>query len=181
MSSVPPGWRKKESKSRKGVFYYVSPAGKTQWEKPDASAKRDREQSDASSTSNKRVKTVDDSEVRAYHLLRKHKDSRRPSSWREKDITKTKAEAEDEVRKFREAILAEVGGDEGKLFEVFTKFAKEESDCSSAKRGGDLGNFGRKKMQPPFEMATYALKVGEMSDLVSTKSGIHIILRGPLL
>lgn len=33
------------------------------------------------------------------------------------------------------------------------------------------------QMQKPFEEATYALKVGEMSDIVSTDSGVHVILR----
>ncbi len=41
----------------------------------------------------------------------------------------------------------------------FAKLASEESHCSSAKRGGDLGDFGPGQMQKPFEEATYALKV----------------------
>jgi len=55
--------------------------------------------------------------------------------------------------------------------------AKTESDCTSAKRGGDLGLFGRKKMQPNFEKASFALGVGEMSGIVETSSGVHILLR----
>lgn len=51
------------------------------------------------------------------------------------------------------------------------------SDCSSAKRGGDLGLFGRGAMQKPFEEAAFALKVGEMSQIVDTDSGVHIIIR----
>ncbi|KAF1332369.1 Peptidyl-prolyl cis-trans isomerase nima-interacting 1, partial [Globisporangium splendens] len=47
----------------------------------------------------------------------------------------------------------------------------------SAKRGGDLGRFTRGKMTPPFEAASFALKVGELSDLVESDSGIHVILR----
>ena len=39
------------------------------------------------------------------------------------------------------------------------------------------GRFGRGQMQKPFEEATYALKVGELSDVVDTDSGVHIILR----
>ena len=37
--------------------------------------------------------------------------------------------------------------------------------------------FGRNKMQPPFEEASFALNVGELSNIVETKSGVHIILR----
>ena len=55
--------------------------------------------------------------------------------------------------------------------------AQTYSDCSSAKRGGDLGFFGRGQMQPSFENATFDLKVGEMSDIVESDSGIHVILR----
>ena len=48
---------------------------------------------------------------------------------------------------------------------------------NSGTRGGDLGEFGRGMMQKPFEDATYALAVGELSDVVDTDSGVHIILR----
>ena len=41
----------------------------------------------------------------------------------------------------------------------FTELAGRESHCSSAKRGGDLGEFGPGQMQKPFEEATYALQV----------------------
>ena len=41
----------------------------------------------------------------------------------------------------------------------FATLASQESHCSSAKRGGDLGEFGPGQMQKPFEDATYALKV----------------------
>ncbi|CAL4116134.1 unnamed protein product, partial [Meganyctiphanes norvegica] len=61
--------------------------------------------------------------------------------------------------------------------ESFAELASKVSDCSSAKRGGDLGLFARGAMQKPFEDASFALKVGELSEIVSTDSGVHIILR----
>ncbi|KAI9341008.1 hypothetical protein DFJ73DRAFT_844059 [Zopfochytrium polystomum] len=57
------------------------------------------------------------------------------------------------------------------------ELARTYSDCSSAKSGGDLGLFRRGAMQKPFEDATFALKVGEMSGPVETDSGLHLILR----
>lgn len=59
----------------------------------------------------------------------------------------------------------------------FSELASQYSDCSSARNKGDLGLFGRGQMQKPFEDAAFSLEVGELSDIVSTDSGYHIILR----
>jgi NIMA-interacting peptidyl-prolyl cis-trans isomerase 1 len=59
----------------------------------------------------------------------------------------------------------------------FGVLASTESDCSSAKRQGDLGWFGPGEMQKEFEDAAFALQVNEMSDPVFSQSGIHLILR----
>lgn len=78
----------------------------------------------------------------------------------------------------------------------FAELASKHSDCSSHSSGGDLGLFKpvgirglrstcyssvrrvlQGQMQKPFEDATYALKVGEISDVISTDSGVHLILR----
>ena len=59
----------------------------------------------------------------------------------------------------------------------FAELASKHSDCSSFRQGGDLGVFGRGAMQKPFEDASFALKVGEISGIVATDSGLHRILR----
>lgn len=109
------------------------------------------------------------SKVRASHLLIKHRDSRRPASWKEENITRSKEEAiailRDHENKIKsgQATLAEL--------------AQVHSDCSSHKRGGDLGEFGRGQMQPSFEEAAFGLKVGEISGVVESDSGVHLIQR----
>jgi NIMA-interacting peptidyl-prolyl cis-trans isomerase 1 len=115
-------------------------------------------------------------QVRVLHILKKHKDSRRPSSWRKKEITCTKEEAKEELQEIL-GILQESSSTPQELRATMEELARTESDCSSAKRGGDLGYFGKKKMQPAFEQASFALENGELSDIIETSSGVHIILR----
>ena len=59
--------------------------------------------------------------------------------------------------------------------EDFEKLAKEFSTDSTKDKGGDLGWFGHGEMVPEFEKAAYALKAGEVSDVVQSKFGYHII------
>lgn len=59
----------------------------------------------------------------------------------------------------------------------FEKLAQDYSNCGSAKQGGSLGEFGKGMMVAPFEKAAFSLNPGEISDIVQTQFGYHIIRR----
>ena len=113
--------------------------------------------------------TSTEGKIRVAHLLIKHKDSRRPSSWREPNITRSKDEAINILKGFEEQIRA------GQ--KTLGDLAVSESDDSSARKRGDLGFFAKGQMQKEFEEAAFALQPGEMSSVVETASGVHLIQR----
>jgi hypothetical protein len=60
----------------------------------------------------------------------------------------------------------------------FEEAAKKYSDDAGSKDlGGAIGNFERNAMPEPFSTATFAMKVGDISDVVETPRGFHIIKR----
>ncbi len=142
-----------------------------------ASGKRGPGSSDAASPHKKSRKSGEPKEVRVLHILKKHIDSRRPSSWRNAHITITKEQSLEELQGLHEILQDEASNSLEDLQATFKDIARTESDCSSAKRGGDLGYFGRKKMQPAFEQSAFGLEIGELSGIVETNSGLHILLR----
>jgi len=111
-------------------------------------------------------------QVRASHLLAKHSGSRRPSSWKEENITRSKEEAIRIIKGYGEQIR-----DAPDPAKKFAELASIHSDCSSHSQFGDLGWFGKGQMQKPFEDAAYGLEKGQISGVVETDSGVHLILR----
>eukprot|EP00927_Polykrikos_kofoidii_P084814 TRINITY_DN9042_c0_g1_i1.p1 TRINITY_DN9042_c0_g1~~TRINITY_DN9042_c0_g1_i1.p1 ORF type:complete len:313 (-),score=63.61 TRINITY_DN9042_c0_g1_i1:140-1078(-) len=117
---------------------------------------------------------AEEGEARAFHILRKHKDCRKPSSAREKVISCSRADAVKFLQNLREELSS---ADVSTLPTRFMEAARLHSDCGSAKKGGDLGVFARGRMQKPFEDASFSLRFGELSQVVETESGVHLILR----
>ncbi len=74
----------------------------------------------------------------------------------------------DTIKAIRERIVA--GGD-------FAKEAEAHSECPSGKSGGSLGWFGRGMMVPEFDKAAFEMKKGEVSSIVQTQFGYHIIYK----
>jgi peptidyl-prolyl cis-trans isomerase C len=83
-----------------------------------------------------------------------------------KDFAKDKAAAKAKAEALKKQLDA--GAD-------FAKLAKENSDCPSKARGGDLGTFPRGQMVKPFEDAAFSQKVGVVGPVVETDFGYHII------
>lgn len=86
-------------------------------------------------------------------------------------MTMSPQEARAELEHYEAKIKAEG------VHEAFPKYAASRSDCSSFRQNGDLGFFGPGMMQRPFEEAAFALQPGEMSGIVSSDSGLHLIYR----
>jgi peptidyl-prolyl cis-trans isomerase D len=93
-------------------------------------------------------------QIRASHILLKTEG---------KDDAAVKAKAEDILKQ------AKAGADFGELAKKYSE------DDSNAKNGGDLDYFGHGKMVPEFDAVAFTLQPGQISDLVKTQFGYHII------
>ena len=155
------------SKTRQMPYYFNRETNESRWEPPagtDMAVLQSHLTTTVSNSSNSPSERI-----RVRHLLVKHAQSRRPSSWKEENITRTPEEA----RKILEGYQAQISSGSISLGEL----AASESDCSSYRKHGDLGFFGKGEMQPEFEEAAFKLKVGAISPIVSTQSGLHLIER----
>jgi hypothetical protein len=108
---------------------------------------------------------ADQERVSAAHLLVSYKGSLRAGE----NITRTKEEAK---KRAQEALAKARKGT------PFEKVVAEYTDePGGAARGGKLGTFPRQAMVKPFADAAFALKPGQISELVETDFGYHVILR----
>lgn len=86
-----------------------------------------------------------------------------------------KVEALDKIKAIRARIVS--AGGAGEVGQAFCREAQEHSDCPSGAQGGSLGWFGPGMMVPEFDKAAFAMKCGEVSDVIETQFGYHIILK----
>lgn len=116
-------------------------------------------------------------QIRASHILVKHRESRRLASWRDENGVEIKKRSVDDADKILMDYLKTIKSS-GDAKGTFAAIAKKNSDCSSGPRNsGDLGVFGPGQMQKAFEDGAYALSVEEISGIVHSGSGSHIIMR----
>src|SRR5919108_1065227 len=102
-------------------------------------------------------KYVEEEQVHVRHILFKV-----PQDTSAADEEKLKKKANDVLKRAKKG-------------EDFAALAKQFSEDGSRESGGDLGFFARGRMVGPFEEAAFALKPGQISDLVRTQFGYHII------
>ena len=134
-TGLPAGWEVRHSNS-KNLPYYFNPATKeSRWEPPaNTDSEALKHYMGQYHTANQRpdgaTQASLDGKIRCAHLLVKHAGSRRPSSWREANITRSKDDAMNIIRQHESRIKS----GETSLGDL----AVTESDCSSARKRGDL-------------------------------------------
>jgi parvulin-like peptidyl-prolyl isomerase len=115
-------------------------------------------------------------EVRARHILISTSPEAEPHTphpgkdEKEAHGDKPKTLTKDEAKKKAQSIL-----DRLRKGEDFAKLAEEHSSDGSKAKGGDLGYFPKGEMVPEFDKVAFSLKPGELSELVETQFGYHII------
>ncbi|CAG8951686.1 hypothetical protein HYALB_00008814 [Hymenoscyphus albidus] len=177
-AGLPAGWEVRHSNSKNLPYYFNESQKTSRWEPPPGTDTEKLKTYMAEHHSAPEIRpdasgangsSANNGKIRAAHLLVKHKDSRRPSSWREAEIRRTKDEAMGIILGHEQRIKSGQS--------TLGQLAVSESDCSSARKMGDLGFFGRGDMQKEFEDASFQLKPGEISGVVETASGLHLIER----
>lgn len=116
---------------------------------------------------------ITEPEMRSFYEASKDTLAVKPTTW---DLSlilreiRPSKETQDKIFAETEMILNKL-----KAGADFAALAEEYSDCPSSKQGGDLGYFKRGMMVKPFEDAAFSLNINEISDIVQSNFGFHII------
>ena len=155
--ALPAPWRWRESRSTPGEFYCANETtGERRWKAPGEA---------------KPAKPAGE-KITVSHCLLKHAESRRPSSHRAKTISLAKDAARAETAALRARVAAAADPAAALAAE-----ATARSDCPSATASGTLKPFARGDLERAFEAAAFGLAVGELSEVVETGAGFHVVLR----
>ncbi len=116
---------------------------------------------------------ISDGEMREFYQTHRDSIAAKPVSWDLKLIMReVKPSAESRQMLLEEAQQIRARAAKG---EDFATLAEAYSDCPSSAQGGDLGFFKRGMMVKPFEDAAFALDINEISQIVESDFGFHII------
>jgi peptidyl-prolyl cis-trans isomerase C len=122
------------------------------------------------------AKTTAATEVDAREFYEKNPDQfEQGESVRASHILVTAREEADEATKKQARAKIDAVHKRARGGEDFAALAREHSEDGSKEQGGDLGFFERGRMVPAFEQAAFALQPGQLSDVVTTPFGYHII------
>nr|GAT59842.1 predicted protein [Mycena chlorophos] len=142
-------WQVKISQSRGAPYFFNTKTKESTWTAPAELS----EDEVNTMLSELQASRPSNGQVRASHLLVKHSGSRRPASWKEPNITRTKDEAIEILRGYQTEI--------GTSAEKFGELASVHSDCSSHAQNGDLV---KKRISVPTTCRAFGLAVELESD-----------------
>merc|ERR1712183_371525 len=140
------------------------------------------DESVAAPAAKKQRKSDTPSQVRLRHILLKHRECKSTTDKvRNKQVKRSRGEAERLLR----AVLEECEVDPKKCAQAFTQRCREISECTTCQSAGELaGDLGwlkpgknEQKFGPSFDAAAFALSIGQLSDLIDSDQGIHILIR----
>jgi parvulin-like peptidyl-prolyl isomerase len=128
----------------------------------------------------KQIETIEVSDEEAKKEYEDNKEAFSSLSAAHILISPTDKPGEKATKEQEDAALAKIKDIQKQLNDgaKFEELAKEHSACPSGKQGGNLGEFRKGQMVPEFEDALLKLKAGEVSDVVKTQFGYHLIKAG---
>ncbi|ORY07731.1 FKBP-like protein [Basidiobolus meristosporus CBS 931.73] len=152
-SQLPEFWQMLHSRTHNRIYYFNTKTSESRWEPPEPIKHRFEQGRHASAP---------------RHILIKHKYSEDPTNWKKDKIIRTKSEALEMAKNIRELLVHNRA--------KFEEVAAKDSDCISAVHGGIM-HLKRGTMSKAFDCIAFMLRIGEISPLILTPSGVHIICR----